>query len=114
MLNFLVQVPQDEEAMPTRNVNLTDRFDAFVAEQISSGRYRNASEVMRAGLRLLEQQAEEERQKLSLLRQLASEGFEQLDQGKGIELRTPQDVEQFVAQIGRRAAKRVKGRNKTA
>ena len=37
--------------MPTRNVNLTDHYDQFVEGQVSAGRYQNASEVMRAGLR---------------------------------------------------------------
>ncbi|MEO8901546.1 MAG: type II toxin-antitoxin system ParD family antitoxin, partial [Polyangiaceae bacterium] len=37
--------------MPTRNVNLTDELDRFVAVKVSSGRYENASEVVRASLR---------------------------------------------------------------
>jgi antitoxin ParD1/3/4 len=97
--------------MPTRNVNLTDRYDAFVADQISSGHYRNASEVMRAGLRLLEQQARQERQKLALLRKLAAKGFDQLDQGQGIELQGAEQIEGFVRGIGQRAAKRVSRRS---
>lgn len=40
--------------MPTRNVNLTDELDGFVLSQVESGRYKNASEVVRAALRLLE------------------------------------------------------------
>jgi len=40
--------------MPTRNINLTDHFDRFVQRQIDIGQYKNASEVLRAGLRLLE------------------------------------------------------------
>jgi antitoxin ParD1/3/4 len=91
--------------MPTRNVNLTDHYDEFVAEQITSGRYRNASEVMRDGLRLLEQQVLEERQKLALLQRLASAGFEQLDQGRGTELQGRQEIDDFLRRIGRRAAK---------
>ena len=50
--------------MPTRNVNLTDHYDRFINEQIEAGKYRNASEVFRAGLRLLEHQAQTEEQKL--------------------------------------------------
>lgn len=43
--------------MPTRktkNVSLTPELDRFVAERVASGRYRSASEVVRAALRLLE------------------------------------------------------------
>ncbi len=49
--------------MPARNtphVSVTPELAAFVGEQIASGSYRTASEVVRAGLRLL---ADQERQK---------------------------------------------------
>ena len=42
----------------TRNVSLTPENEAFITERIASGRFANASEVVRAGLRLL---ADEER-----------------------------------------------------
>jgi antitoxin ParD1/3/4 len=90
--------------MPTRNVNLTEHFDQFIAEEIDAGRYRNASEVMRAGLRLLEQRMQEEQEKLALLRTLASEGFQQLDQGQGIEIKSEQQLAEYIGRIGHRAA----------
>jgi antitoxin ParD1/3/4 len=37
--------------MPTRNVNLTEHLDRFVDRQVSSGRYSNASEIVREALR---------------------------------------------------------------
>ena len=43
----------------TRNVSLTPEIDAFIAVQITSGRFNNASEVVRAALRLLEQHEHE-------------------------------------------------------
>ncbi len=49
--------------MPARNtlhVSVTPELAAFVGEQIASGDYRTASEVVRAGLRLL---ADQERRK---------------------------------------------------
>ena len=38
----------------TRNVVLTDHHTGFVDELVKSGRYQNASEVLRDGLRVLE------------------------------------------------------------
>ena len=39
--------------MPT-SIALSPHFEAFIREQVASGRYNNVSEVVRAGLRLLE------------------------------------------------------------
>jgi antitoxin ParD1/3/4 len=41
--------------MPTRNVGLTDHQTTLVEELVASGRYQNASEGLREGLRLVEQ-----------------------------------------------------------
>jgi antitoxin ParD1/3/4 len=83
-------------------------YDRFVRELIESGRYRNASEVMRSGLRLLEQKSCEEREKLRLLRSLAAEGLEQLDQGQGIEVHNETQLAARIGRIGRRAEKSAK------
>jgi antitoxin ParD1/3/4 len=60
--------------MPTRNVNLTDELDRFVAAKIENGRYDNASEVVRAALRTLEREEREYEAKLSLLQRAIDEG----------------------------------------
>jgi antitoxin ParD1/3/4 len=41
--------------MATRNVVLTDQQEALIERLVAEGRYRNADEVLRAGLRLLEE-----------------------------------------------------------
>ncbi|WP_165068929.1 type II toxin-antitoxin system ParD family antitoxin [Paludisphaera rhizosphaerae] len=91
--------------MPTRNIKLTEHFDRFVEEQVEAGRYQDASEVLRAGLRLLERRTRAEEQKLALLRGLASDGFRTLDQGQGLSLSNASELRNAIAQIGRRAAK---------
>jgi len=49
---------------------LGDHFDAFVSEQVASGRYANATDVIRSGLRLLE----ERETRLQNLQQALAEG----------------------------------------
>jgi antitoxin ParD1/3/4 len=60
--------------MPTRNVNLTEELDTFVSEKIESGRYENASEVVRAALRTLEREEKQFEAKLVALRAAIDEG----------------------------------------
>ncbi len=60
--------------MPTRNVNLTDDLDSFVLAKVESGRYENASEVVRAALRTLEREERQFEAKLSALRTAIDKG----------------------------------------
>ena len=60
--------------MPTRNVNLTEELDRFVLTKVESGRYGNASEVVRAALRTLEREEEQYEIKLAGLRTAIDEG----------------------------------------
>jgi antitoxin ParD1/3/4 len=60
--------------MPTRNVNLTEELDRFVLKKVESGRYENASEVVRAALRRLEREEQEYEAKLAVLRAAIDEG----------------------------------------
>ncbi len=53
--------------MPT-NVALSPHFESFVKQQVSAGRFNDVSEVVRAGLRLLEDQEELKALKLHELR----------------------------------------------
>jgi antitoxin ParD1/3/4 len=60
--------------MPTRNVNLTNELDRFVLAKVESGRYENASEVVRAALRTLEREEQRYAAKLEALRTAIDEG----------------------------------------
>jgi antitoxin ParD1/3/4 len=53
--------------MPIRNVNLTDELDRFVLKKVKSGRYENASEVVRAALRTLEREEQQYDARLAAL-----------------------------------------------
>ena len=54
------------------SISIGDYFDSFIQSSISAGRYKNASEVVRAGLRLLE----EEEKKMIVIRAAIQEGIE--------------------------------------
>ena len=99
------ETKHEEQGMPTKNVNLTEHYSEFVDHLVASGRYKNASEVFRDGLRLLELKTSEGEQRLALLRSLAVEGFDQIDQGQGIELPTQQRLSAHIARLGRQAGR---------
>ena len=65
--------------MPTRNINLTNHYNDFVSVSIDSGRYKNASEVIRAGLRLLEEEEKTKQEKLKALRAITEQAFQAMD-----------------------------------
>lgn len=58
--------------MKNTSISLGNYFDQFVSSQVSVGRYKNVSEVIRAGLRLLE----DEESKIIALRSAIQEGIE--------------------------------------
>lgn len=72
--------------MPTRNVVLTDHQEQLIGRLVGSGRYRNASEVLREGLRLIEQRDAREAARLEALRRAADIGFADLAAGRCREL----------------------------
>jgi antitoxin ParD1/3/4 len=97
--------------VPKRNVDLTDHFDRFVEKEVDSGRYKSASEVLRAGLRLLEREQRQDDEKLVALQKLAAVGFDALDRGEGTEIEGEDELGEFLARIGKRAARRVERRS---
>jgi antitoxin ParD1/3/4 len=58
--------------MKNTSISLGNYFDQFVREQVAAGRYKNVSEVIRAGLRLLE----DEESKTIALRAAIQKGIE--------------------------------------
>ena len=68
--------------MPTRNVVMTDHQAALVEQLVQSGRYQNASEVLREGLRMVEQRDAEDAYRLVVLRKAAQEGIADIEAGR--------------------------------
>jgi antitoxin ParD1/3/4 len=73
------------------NISLTEQLERFVSEQVQSGAYQSASEVVRDGLRLLAERRKTEELKLAALRAAIREG---LDSGPA----EPLDMEAIIAE----------------
>ena len=86
--------------MPTRNVVLTEHHEKVIADLVGSGRYQNASEVMREGLRLIEERDSRDAAKLKILQDEA--GFADFDAGRFVELHEDA-IEHIISDLGRKA-----------
>jgi len=78
----LPTLSEEETYMPTRNVVLTDHQANMVEQLVSSGRYQNASEVLREGLRLVEQREAEDASRLEALRSAVQVGINDIQAGR--------------------------------
>jgi antitoxin ParD1/3/4 len=87
--------------MPTRNVVLTEHHEQILANLVGSGRYQNASEVLRDGLRLIEERDAREAAKLKALQDAAQFGFGDLDEGRYRDV-ADNDLESVIGELGRR------------
>ncbi|MBL8323834.1 MAG: type II toxin-antitoxin system ParD family antitoxin [Rubrivivax sp.] len=93
--------------MPTRNVVLSEQQQQLVEALVQSGRYQNASEVLRDGLRLVDERERREAAKLKALKLAARQGWADVSAGRYADLADDQ-LEDFVGQLGRRAAQAAK------
>jgi putative addiction module CopG family antidote len=90
--------------MPT-SVALSPRLETFVREQVEGGRYNNVSEVVRDGLRLLEQRQQEDAAKLDALRRAVATGVADIDEGRFTVI-DPDHIAATIAGLGESAVKR--------
>jgi antitoxin ParD1/3/4 len=67
------------------NVSLTPELERLVQRKLQSGRYQSASEVIREGLRLLDDQDRLRNAQLDEVRRKIQIGIDQLDGGEGID-----------------------------
>ena len=90
--------------MPTRNVNLTEHYDQFVNEQITAGRFRNASEVMLAASPVGAVHARRATENRSA-QVLGGRGLCSTRPRFGIEIKSDRELASFIGRLGRRAAR---------
>ncbi len=73
---------REVRTVPTRNVVLTEQQAVMIERLVHSGRYQNASEVLRDGLRLVQHREAEDKARLAALRQAASVGLQDFAAGR--------------------------------
>ena len=89
--------------MPTRNVVLTDHQSSLIDELVESGRYQNASEVLREGLRLIEAREAEDAAKLEALRAAVQEGIASMERGDYREFKTAKELRAYLDRLAEKA-----------
>lgn len=72
-------------ARRTLNVSLTPELEELIADRVGSGRYLSASEVVREGLRLLEERDRLREEALAGVRRKIQEGLDSLDRGERLD-----------------------------
>lgn len=108
--------------MPTTvqqlNVSITPHFSRFIRKKIKSGRYTNASEVVREALRRLEQEELIQEQTVigdpENFEEELLKGFSSIERGKGIELKDDRELREFFADVIARGRKRLAARKGAA
>lgn len=83
------------------NVSLTAELERWVSEKVDGGRYKSASEVVREGLRLLQEKEEEHAARLEALRRDIQIGLEELDRDEGVD--GEEAIDRVLARIARGA-----------
>ena len=89
--------------MPTRNVVLTDHQARLVEKLVSTGRYQNASEVLREGLRLIEDREAQDSARLHALREAARIGMADIDAGRFRGFESPAALSRHLTAIADKA-----------
>ena len=82
--------------MPTRNVVLTDHQAELVERLVASGRYQNASEVLREGLRMIERRDADEQARLEALRAAVQVGIDDIEAGRYRDFESFEEMERFL------------------
>ncbi len=81
------------------NVSLTPELERWISGKVEAGRYKSASEVVRDGLRLLQEKEEEREVRLETLRREIQVGLDELDRGEAVD--GEEAFDRVLARVGR-------------
>lgn len=85
--------------MPTRNVVITQAQSDMIEELVKKGRYQNASEVLRDGLRLVSERDQAFEAKLKALREAAQVGLDDIEAGRYQTFDTAEEMDEAFSKI---------------
>jgi len=94
--------------MTTQHLELSEHDSEFVRRCVLEGRYKDANEVVEAGLRLLEEREEEERIQLERLRAEVKKGTDDLEAGRYTEVNSVEELDAFMDGINQEAQRRLR------
>lgn len=108
--------------MPTNtrqlNVSITPHFLKFIRDKVKSGRYSNASEVVREALRKLEQEEMVAEQSVIVdpdnVQEAVRQGLASIERGEGTEINTREELRLYFEDIIHRGKKRLAASRKAA
>lgn len=86
------------------NISLPPALEKFVQNKIGSGRYSTASEVVRDGLRMLQEQDQLHQMRLDDLRREVQIGIDEIERGEGI---TYDSIDDFIEDVKKRGRERL-------
>ena len=81
------------------NLSLTPTLEQFIRDQAESGRYNNASEVVRHALRLMQREEEEYQLKMDRLREELAKGEADIAAGRTVTLSSKEERDAFFANL---------------
>lgn len=96
--------------MPTRNVVITDHQSKLIDTLVETGRYQNASEVLREGLRLIEEREKVQAARLEALRAAAQVGIDAMERGEFKVFENAEDLSTHLDKLSAKAFARKKAR----
>lgn len=91
--------------MPT-SVALTPHFEQLTQQLVSSGLYNNVSEVVREGLRMVEEREKLKKLKLKRLKDAIQLGQDAIDRGDYVTVRNAQDLHVLLQAISKKSLKK--------
>jgi len=84
--------------MSKRTVEFSDHHDKLIEALVRSGRYKDAEEVVREGLRLVERREREDAAKLKALREAVTAGVEALERGEYKSFASFEEMERYLVE----------------